>query len=71
MTDPRPFEDSASSKAKPPSLRSDLLLATRRIELLRKVCLALVLEIDPQKRASLMSMLSIVTHDHDGASDGA
>ena len=70
MTDPRQLDLTASG-TKPPSVRSELMLATQRVEILRQVCQALVLEELPAKRARLLSMLALMTHDHDGASDDA
>ncbi len=59
------------NSAKPPSVRSDLIIAFERIETLRKVCLELIEATEPSRRAHLLSMIAVLTHDHDGASDGA
>jgi len=60
-----------ASATKPPSVISDVALALERVETLRKVCVELIETTEPSKRAHLLTMIAILGHVGDGASDGA
>ena len=64
--DPRERGNRASDivGAKPISLQSGLAQAHARIQAIGEVCQTLVLEVDPAKRAQLLSKLAAVVNDH-------
>ncbi len=61
--------------SKPDSLSSTLEFAHKRIDILRQVCQGLVMETDPQRRASLLAMVALAARvgdvESDGGSDGS
>ena len=51
---------------KPPSLSNGLAFAHRRIDILREVCVALCMELEPVVRAQLLSKLAITLETPNG-----